>query len=149
MLPLSPRPEVAQPRYRQDRRRPRQTAGLGIRAIAVQPALAADDDDDDDNYAADHATAAARALRTAKHAHREAGTGRESLTRVVVLALAFVVVFVVALALTLAPVFVPAVGDTADVRAAVWRYSADHRRSCGRGDLRTDRGEPRRAQEGR
>ena len=146
MLPLSSGPEVAQPRYRQDRRRPRQTASLGIRAIAFQPALAADDDDD---HAADHATAAARALRTAGHAHRKAGTGRESLARVVVLALAFVVVFVVALALTLAPVFVPAVGDAADVRAAVWRYSADHRRSCGRGDLRTDRGEPRRAQEGR
>lgn len=147
MLPLSSDPEVAQPRYRQDRRRPRQTTSLGIRAIAVQPALAADDDDDDDDdHAADHATAAHALRRTAGHAHRKAATGRESQARVVVLALAFVLVFVLALA----PVFVPTLGDTADVRAAVWRYSADHRRSCGRrGDIRTDRGEPHHAQEGR
>lgn len=143
MLPLSSGPEVARPRYRQDRRRLRQTTDLGIRAIAVQPALGADGDDDD--HAADHATAV-RALRTTTgHAHRKAATGRESLARVVVLALAFVVVFVLALA----SVLVPALGDTTDVRAAVWWRSAGHRRSRGRGDLRTDRGEPHHAQEGR
>ena len=149
MLPLSSGPEVAQSRYRQDDRKSRQTTSLGIGAIAVQPALGADGDDDE--YAADHATAARRALRTttAGHAHREAATGRESLAQlVVVLALAFVFVFV--LALVLASVIVPTVGDTAEVRrAAAWWRSAGHRRSCGRGDLGTDRGESHHAQEGR
>ena len=146
MLPLSSGPKVEPRSNRQDRRRPRQTTttttslGLGsIRAIAVQPALAADDDE-----RATLAAARRAALRRAGHAHRKAAAGRETLARVVVLALAFVDVRVVVLS-----VFVPTVGDTADVRAAVcWSRSAGHRRARGRGDLGTDRGVPHHAQEG-
>lgn len=158
VLPLSSGPKVEPRRNRRNRQRPRQTTtglSLGsIRAIAVHPALAADDDHDD--HAAEHATlAAARraALRRAGHAHRKAAAGRETLARVVVLALAFVVarivVIVVVVVFALASVFVPTVGDTADVRAAVWWWrSAGHRRACGSGDLGTDRGVPHHAQEG-
>ena len=154
VLPLSSGPKVEPRRNRQSRGRPRQTAAslsLGsIRAIAVQPALAAYDDDDHD-HATEHATlAAARraALRRAGHAHRKAAAaaGRETLARVVVLTLAF---FVVVVVFALASVFVPTVGDAADARAAVWWWrSAGHRRACGRGDLGTDRGVPHHAQEG-